>query len=108
MIVKTRDTNEEVEVPEAPSSYDADGYSLDGYDWMVAAESQGWRAAPSADGRLLGDWPYVVYVRREFYDHQGRLSGWARYVEGDVMARWYRDPAKRESALITLAGSADE
>lgn len=70
----------------------------DGYEWIGAAESEGWRAisAWGSNGWDLGDWPYMVYAFR------GDLEV-ASYCEGDVRIETYESAHDRELAVDAAA-----
>ena len=78
-------------------------YADDGYAFMAAAEAKGWKTLASwgADGWDLGEWPYLVYARRD-----GEVFELASYCEGDTRVETYatkeeRDAAIDEAALFT-------
>lgn len=52
---------------ETTTRYIAGRHCDDGYEFMEAAASDGWRPVPSwgLDGWDLGDWPYLVFVFRD-------------------------------------------
>jgi hypothetical protein len=82
-------------LPELPDTETCDS----GYDWIerIRSEGTGWyEVAGTADGRLLGDWPYQVVAH--FSDDERSLYGLAVYTEGDVSVEGFRDKAARGKA----------
>lgn len=66
-----------------PATHDADGYQIEGFDYMDLANVHGWEELPlwgGTEGWELGEWPYMVYFSRH------DATGWAlgRNTEGDL------------------------
>ncbi|MFE7233922.1 hypothetical protein ACFVAF_25295 [Streptomyces sp. NPDC057596] len=92
-------------LPELPDIEACDN----GYDWIerFRFEPTGWReVAGTADGRLLGDWPYQVVAH--FNDDERSLYGLAVYTEGDVSVEGFRDKAARNKATDAYLEDEDD
>lgn len=91
-------------LPELPDT----STCMDGYDWMerVRAERTGWReVAGTADGRMLGNWPYQAVA---FYnDDERSLYGLAVYTEGDVHVEGFRNKTARNKAATDYQEGED-
>ncbi|WP_331731820.1 hypothetical protein [Kitasatospora sp. NBC_01300] len=74
----------------------------DGYDWMelVDEANSGWRVVSGLkDGRLLGEWPYVIVVI--YRDKEQGLYGVATYTEGDIEVSGFTERPAYVKALLS-------
>lgn len=88
----TEDTQETVHHTPPHGRDDAQGYSMDGYDWMDAAATTGWHTCPGwgKDGWDAGQWPYVILTLAAGKDKAGRFFGVTTYCEGDLTTKFFR------------------
>ena len=100
-IYVTKDTDERVEFNPPPGRLDAEGFSLEGYDWMDAAAKAGWpvMAGWGADGWDCGEWPYVQLALAKGQDENGTFFGMTTYCEGDTTTSFYRTQAAQWDAI---------
>ncbi|WP_030237094.1 hypothetical protein [Streptomyces sp. NRRL S-350] len=74
----------------------------DGYDWMELVEeaADGWRVVSGLrDGRLLGEWPYIIVT--VYRDKEQGLYGVGTYTEGDIEVKGFTDRAEYLAALLS-------
>jgi hypothetical protein len=97
----TKDTNEIVRHTAPHGREDAQGYSLDGYDWMEAAKGTNWHTVPGwgKDGWDAGQWPYVILTLAKGQDEAGPFYGMTTYCEGDLSATFYRSQMEQWKAI---------
>lgn len=97
----TIDTNEEVTFPAPHPREDAQGYSLDGYDWMDATRERGWLTLSGwgKDGWDAGAWPYLIITISRGKDDKGFFWGVTTYCEGDLDTKFYRDQMVQWQAI---------
>ncbi len=89
---KTEDTGEVVHHTAPHGRDDAQGYSLDGYDWMDAAATTDWHAPGlwGKEGWDCGRWPYVIMTLAKGTDEVGPFYGTTTYCEGDLITKFFR------------------
>lgn len=97
----TKDTNEVVHHRAPHGRGDAEGYSLDGWDWIDAAATTGWHALSSwgKDGWDAGSWPYVIITLAKGRDEVGNFYGITTYCEGDLDTSFYRSQQEQWKAI---------
>lgn len=97
----TKDTGEVIHAEAPHGRNDARGYSLDGYDWIDAAETTGWYALSNwgKDGWDAGQWPYVIVALAKGQDEVGPFFGMTTYCEGDLETTFYRSQEQQWEAI---------
>jgi hypothetical protein len=97
----TKDTNETVTHTAPHGRDDAEGYSLDGYDWIDAAATTNWYAMANwgKDGWDCGQWPYVILTLAKGQDEAGPFYGITTYCEGDLTTTFFRSQAEQWKAI---------
>jgi hypothetical protein len=68
----------------------------EGYGWMESLTGSGWYPLVGFQGRMIGDWPYVIVAFHT--DRQNDRYGLAAYVEGTVTVTGYADEDARNKA----------
>jgi hypothetical protein len=97
----TKDTGESITFNAPHGRDDAQGYSLDGYDWMDEAAHTGWYALANwgKDGWDAGSWPYVIITLAKGSDEEGPFYGITTYCEGDLATTFYRSQLEQWKAI---------